>query len=201
MNGLEKILGAISSEAEAEAAKKLDSAKEAARAVEEEATLRAEAEQEKILSAADAEVKNILERAKSAAALNERQVLLNAKQQLIGEVIAGALEKMRRLPREEYFNVILRLAGLHAANEEGFICFSAADKERLPDDFAAALNAALKDAGKAKASLTVSENTADIDGGFILTYGDIEENCSFEALFAEQADELLDAANKVLFAE
>jgi len=34
MNGLEKILGAISSEAEAEAALKLSAAKEAARAVE-----------------------------------------------------------------------------------------------------------------------------------------------------------------------
>lgn len=199
MSGLEKILGVITSEAEAEAGQKLEAAKKAARAVEEEASLKAKTESERILAAAEADARNILERAKSAAALSERQLLLNTKQQLIGEVTAGALEQMKKLPDEDYFAVILRLAAAHSDNAPGVIRFSAADLGRLPENFAASLKAALKVAGKENASLNISDDAADIDGGFVLIYGDIEENCSFDALFAEQADVLLDVANRVLF--
>ncbi len=40
----------------------------------------------------------------------------------------------------------------------------------------------------------------NIDNGFILAYGGIEENCSIEAMFAEKRDELRDQVRKILFA-
>ena len=58
------------------------------------------------------------------------------------------------------------------------------------------LNAALKEKG---AVLTVSEDTRDIDGGFVLTYGGIEENCSFEALFDSAHEVLQDKVQEILF--
>ena len=199
MSGLEKILGVISSEADAEAAEKIDAAKAAAEEAKKAASQRAEAESGRILAAANAEAQNILDRAKSAAALSERQALLNAKQSLISSVTEEALRQMKSLPDQEYFDVVLRLAGIHGENLPGMIRFSAADLKRLPQDFAGRLDAVLKAAGKTEASLKISDAAADIDGGFILIYGDIEENCTFEALFAEQADDLLDVANKALF--
>ena len=45
-----------------------------------------------------------------------------------------------------------------------------------------------------------SGETRNIDGGFILIYGGIEENCSIDAMFAEKRDELLDQVRKILFA-
>ena len=54
-------------------------------------------------------------------------------------------------------------------------------------------------AGKPGASLTLDEAPRDIDGGFVLIYGDIEENCSFEALFDAQKDRLQDEVRALLF--
>ena len=48
--------------------------------------------------------------------------------------------------------------------------------------------------------LEISGETRNIDGGFILIYGGIEENCSIDAMFAEKRDELLDQVRKILFA-
>jgi V/A-type H+-transporting ATPase subunit E len=54
-------------------------------------------------------------------------------------------------------------------------------------------------ADKKNASLIISENTVTIDGGFILKYGDVEENCSFDALFSSAKEELSDRVNAILF--
>ena len=61
------------------------------------------------------------------------------------------------------------------------------------------LNAALVAGGKEGAALTVSSETRDIDGGFVLTYGGIEENCSFDALFDSAHEMLQDKVQEILF--
>lgn len=40
-----------------------------------------------------------------------------------------------------------------------------------------------------------------IDGGFLLLYGGIEENCTFRALFDDKREELQDLTNQILFAD
>ena len=82
---------------------------------------------------------------------------------------------------------------------EGKILFSKTDTERLPKDFADTLAAALEKSGKEGAKLTVSGETRDIDGGFVLTYGGIEENCSFDALFDSAHEMLQDKVQEILF--
>ena len=47
--------------------------------------------------------------------------------------------------------------------------------------------------------LKVSENTVDIPSGFILSYGEIEENCSIDALINEKRDVLEDKLNSLFF--
>ena len=44
-------------------------------------------------------------------------------------------------------------------------------------------------------SLTVSGETRRMEGGFVLVYGGVEENCSFRALFDSRKDELQDKVN------
>ncbi len=48
-------------------------------------------------------------------------------------------------------------------------------------------------------SLELDSEPADISDGFILKYGDIEENCTFDAIFDAKRDELRDLVNKNLF--
>ena len=67
------------------------------------------------------------------------------------------------------------------------------------ENFADTLNAALVAGGKEGAALTVSSETRDIDGGFVLTYGGIEENCSFDALFDSAHEMLQDKVQEILF--
>ena len=47
--------------------------------------------------------------------------------------------------------------------------------------------------------LEISKDTVNIDGGFILKYGNIEINSSIDALFEENKDELIDVVNKMFW--
>ena len=81
-------------------------------------------------------------------------------------------------------------------DKDGKICFSKKDLDRIPSDFEAKASDIAKEKG---GSLTVDKEPADIADGFILKYGDIEENCTFDAIFEAKRDELRDLVNKNLF--
>ena len=67
----------------------------------------------------------------------------------------------------------------------------------MKEDFDERLRQVLSD--KPSAVLKVSKETAAIFGGFLLVYGDIEENCSFDALFSAVRENLQDKVNSLLF--
>ena len=66
--------------------------------------------------------------------------------------------------------------------------------KQIPDKAKAGL-AALP----AGCSLTLGKTPRAMDGGFILVYGGVEENCSFSALFASRKEALQDSVQKILF--
>lgn len=197
MTGLEKILKHIE-----------DDAKAAANAVKTQADMdaaqiiaAAEAEKEskcaQIVQKSKSEVSAFLNRAESAALLQEKKLILNTKQQIIADVIEKAKVSLSGLSDEEYFEIIIQMVKKHALSRQGEILFSKSDKKRVPDKFNATLKKTL--AEKEDALLTVSEQTCDIDGGFVLIYGDVEENCSFDALFLAARESLQDKVNALLF--
>ena len=47
--------------------------------------------------------------------------------------------------------------------------------------------------------LALSSQTCEIDGGFLLVYGGIEENCSFAAMFAAEKESLQDKVHTLMF--
>lgn len=135
------------------------------------------------------------QRAQSAAQLSRRKKLLEAKQTLIGETLQLALQQAKALPAENYFSALIGMAARAAHAGEGEMRLGEKDLARLPADFESRLNAALS----APAHLKVSARPAELDGGFILDYNGIEENNSFDAVFAAKHDELQDAVCRVLF--
>lgn len=195
MTGLEKIIGQIRSESDAAAAKTIAAAKAQADQILDEAKKQAQAECDRIEHDAAADVADRLARAKSAAELQKRKMVLAEKQRLIGEVIEKAKTSLYSLPDEEYFGIIVKMAGKFSLAQEGQIIFSKKDTERLPQGFEATLNAALG----AGAKLAVSNETRNIDGGFVLVYGGVEENCSFTALFDSAHEALQDKVQELLF--
>ena len=107
------------------------------------------------------------------------------------------MDTLKSLPDEEYFDLILKMVSSYAQPQNGQIIFSKRDMERLPADFEQQLNQAIKSRG---GSLTISSANRPIDGGFVLVYGDIEENCTFAAIFSSKHDILQDKVHEFLFA-
>ena len=83
----------------------------------------------------------------------------------------------------------------YAHNDDGEMYFSSKDLKRMPKDFETKLNEHLK-----QGTLKISSKPCEIDAGFILVYGGIEENCSFNALFKAQNDILRDKISAIIFA-
>jgi len=197
MTGFEKIIKAIEGEAKLKADQIISEAKEEAEKIIASAKEEAEKKCSEIAEKPAYEVKAILDRANSGAALIKRQTILNAKQQAINDVIEKAKLKLTGLPDKDYFDIIIKLVKKHAHNQAGTIKFSGKDLKRLPENFDKILNEAVKEIENA--SLSISKESAPIDSGFILVYGDIEQNCSFEALFGYAKEELQDKVNTFLF--
>lgn len=197
MTGLDKIITQIEDDANAAADAILKEgelrAAEIIAAAEEEASKK----QNEILSKAELDVEQMKKRAESAAALRERKRILDAKQQIIRDMIDKAEESILTLSDEAYFELILKMVGKYSLPEGGYILFSAKDKERLPLLFENSLSQAISK--KDGASLTISEDLRNMRGGFILIYGEIEVNCSFEALFSATKDILQDKVASLLF--
>lgn len=196
MTGLEKIIQEILNESQETAARTLDEAARQAKEITELAKRQSEEEKNRILEQAQTEADELLERAKSAAQLEKRKRILSAKQEIIQNVIDRTKESILSLTSEYYFDLILKMAKEHVQPMEGKILFSKTDLNRLPTGFESQLNKAIE---RKEAVLCVAEEAAEIDGGFILIYGGIEENCSLEAIFESRREELVDKVHELLF--
>lgn len=131
-----------------------------------------------------------------AAQQKRRQAALSAKQEVIGEIINEAYERLLNLEDEKYFAVIKKMLEDNVLSEKGEIIFSARDRQRMPKDFEDVIkNAALEKGGE----LVMSDEIRSIDGGFVLVYGGIEENCTFKAMLEASREELHDMVNGKLF--
>ena len=71
-----------------------------------------------------------------------------------------------------------------------------ADLARLPADFEARLCSALSAKGS---TCTLSKEAARIESGIMLVYGDIEVNCTFEAVIESSAEELKAQIGEMIF--
>ncbi|MDF2908493.1 MAG: hypothetical protein K0R34_3814 [Herbinix sp.] len=197
MTGLEKILKAIEAEAQAGADTVIAQAKRESEIIIANAKSEAEAKCSVIAEKSEVDVKAVISRAESAAALQEKKILLDTKQQIISNIIASARKRLDGLSNSDYTNVILSIVGKYAHNKKGKILFSSSDRVRLTDDFPEKLISTL--ANKVGAFLEIAKEEPSFADGFLLVYGDIEENCSFDALFAEEKDILQDKVNSLLF--
>lgn len=196
MTGLEKILADILDEAKAEAEQTVAAAKtEADRIV---GTARAEAgvKADKVGAAAVQDVADIERSRDSALVLQRRQRTLGQKQMLLAETLEKARDSLHALPGGDYFGLLVKLAAKTAQPGEGELLLNDADLARMPKDFENQLAGALP----AGSALKVGGQARPIDGGFVLKYGDVEENCSFAAIFDAREDEFSDLIRDVLFA-
>ena len=195
MNGLEKIAVQIRLQAQQEADAIVD------RAQQEAAGQIAAAETECAQSAAQnadkarAEAETECARAVSAAAAEGRRQLLAEKQEQIAAVLSEARRRLEALPDAEYFALMQKMAVENSQTGDGRLIFSDRDRARMPADFEARLNDALAGRG----TLHIAAEHRPIQSGFVLVYGDIEENCTLEAQLEARREELQDLICRILF--
>ena len=143
---------------------------------------------------ADKKYNDIIARAQSAASLEERKIMLSAKQEIISTMISNTLNSLLNLPDDKYFTLIYKFIERYSLNSDGVISFNKADLKRLPADFADKANAV------SKGVLTLGADPVEIDGGFILSSGGVDVNCSISSLINDNSEKISDSVAQLLFA-
>ncbi len=195
MSGLENIIKHIESTATKTATDMLEKAKADAESIIASGKANAEENAAAITRQGEADANGARKRIQSRADQNLKRYLLQAKQWEIDRTIAAALDKIQAMPDAAYFETILKMVDKYAPAKDGKIRFSEEDLARMPKGFEARINERLD--GRAK--LTLSDEAVRINGGFVLDYGDIEENCSLDVLAESSKEELQDKISQILF--
>ena len=193
MNGIDKITQRIGADTQAEIDRILADAAAQAEAAADKFRTQAEAEDRDLLAKSERAAAEREERLVSAAQMEARKTVLAAKQAVMEETYAKALEKLRNLPEARYVEVLTELLLQAAPHGVGEVLCSAQDRETVGQ---AAVDAAN---GKSGGKLTLSGETAPIQGGFILKDGNVEVNCAFDTLVRLQKAETAGQVAQRLF--
>ncbi len=196
MNGIEKITGRIASDA----AQEIESIQAEARRQAEEITARyagqAERESQELLERGRRSAEERVERLASVAQLEARKLELAAKHEMLSKAYDKALEQLLNLPDQEYTALLADLAVKASSTGQEAVILSQKDRTRFGKQVVTLANEKRKDG-----RLTLSGETRSIQGGLVLSDGDVEVNCTFETLVRLQRGELDREISKLLFGE
>lgn len=190
MTSSEKILAGIAEESKAQADKINSDAEKQAADIIAAAREEAETDAEKIRAEAEKKAELIINSGKSSAELLKRDTALNCRRGLIEKALITVADTVNAYGDKDYFDFLLTLIKKEKLNGKGEVYLSVKDKARDTAAFKSELSAL---------DLTLSDTFADINGGFILKYGDIQINGELSALIHEKRDVLTDELNKALF--
>lgn len=190
MTSSEKILAGIAEESKAQADKINSDAEKQAADIIAAAREEAESEAEKIKAEAEKKAELIINSGKSSAELLKRDTALKCRRGLIEKALITVADTVNAYSDKDYFDFLLTLIKKEKLNGKGEVYLSVKDKARDTASFKSELEAL---------GFTLSDNFADINGGFILEYGDIQINGELSALIHEKRDVLTDELNKALF--
>ena len=227
MNGIEKITARIGQDSQAEIDALLAEAKAQAADITAKARAEAQAAGDEVMAQGRKAAAEREDRLASVAQLECRKAVLAAKQEVIEEAFRLAHKKLLALPQEEYVALLVELAVQASTTGKEKLIFSQADRAKvgkavvtaaneklakavspkLPDEVKDSKAGAILDKVVAGASallngtgmLTLSEETRPMDGGFILSDGAVEVNCTFDTLIRLQRGALAGEVAKVLF--
>ena len=195
MNGIEKIIDRISGDAQAEIDAILAQANDEAAQITAKYEAQAKAEADEILKRGAAAAAEREERLASMAQMEGRKAGLAAKQEVIEEAFALALNKLLALPEDKYVELLAGLVAKASATGKETLIFSAKDRDSVGKKVVEAASAQVTGG-----AFVLSEDTRSINGGFVLSDGAVEVNCSFETLVRLQKAEITGEVSRVLFA-
>ena len=190
MSGLDNIIKEINDDARSVAEKIEAQAKKEADLIIDGAKKKAQEIINKTVAESEKESKSVIARATSRGEVIAKRVMLEEKQNIINATLKNTYESIMSLDIASYFMYMEKILSNRAEKKSGELIMSKRDKDNVTESFIKAA----KEKG-----LSISPNTRDINGGFVLVYGDIEENFSIEDRMREKNDELCDVISNILF--
>lgn len=219
MTGLEKVTGKIIADAEADARMILERAEAECATVREKYAAATEGELERLQEENDRECQSLIIRARSSAAMAQRNALLEARAALLDEAYALAERQIKNLSGEQYLDLLqrmlrsalknqlageeesLRLYGEDIAPAAYEVLLNSRDRETYGEALLTAFSAGYgaKLPARACEKLCLASETAPIDGGLVLRCGPVETNCSLAMLMAENRRATEAGVSRILF--
>lgn len=196
MSGLDEILNIIDEQRIQNEESIIGAANQKAAAIRSEGEQKAQKAYSEQLEKGQTDAKRDFVNACASVDSDMKRKVLDSKVKLIDSAIEATLERLAKLPEDEYFAMLKRLAEQKLRKGSGLISLSANDLKRLPADFETDIRSSSEKLG---GTLEISKKPADISDGFILSYGLISENCSFRAIIESERDEVRDTAAAKLF--
>ena len=192
MDGQQKIIDKILSDATHDAGEMLSEALKKAEALV--AAKQAEADAEYDLSVEEARKagEEVVRRRLTVADLEVKKLLLSAKKQAVDEAFEESLKKLLALPKEEY-TVLVGSMIASAADDGDVVVISENDKNVLTKAFFDKISAKI---GK---KLTLSDTFGNFKGGVMLLGKGVDKNLTFESELALFRDEVEPEVAKIMF--
>lgn len=199
MQGIENITGRIQADAQAEIDRIQADAQAQADKIRAGYTARAQRESADILAKGEKSAQERGARLVSAAEMEARKMTLAAKQEVLDEAFDLALDKLLKLPEDEYIALLAKLAANAARTGHEQIILNQSDRTRFGVKIAAQANELLAAAGRT-GELTLAPQSQPIQGGLLLSDGAVDINCALETLVRLSRTEVTGEVSKLLFA-
>ena len=221
MTGLEKVIGKIIADAEADAGEILDKARAECEEIKAKYTAETDAEIEKLTDECDRECQALIIRARSSAAMAKRNAILEARAKLLDDAYAAAEKQIKSMNGDQYLELLckmlrsslknqlegeaesLRLYGEDISPAAYEVVLNSRDRETYGEKLLAAYRAGYgsKLSPAVLAKLRLAPDAAPIDGGIILRCGPVETNCSLSMLLAANRRETETKVSRILFGD
>lgn len=192
MDGQQKIIDKILSDATHDAGEMLSEALKKAEALVAAKQAEADAEYDISVEEARKAGEEVVRRRLTVADLEEKKLLLSAKKQAVDEAFEESLKKLLALPKEEYTALVGSMIA-SAADDGDVVVISENDKNVLTKAVFDKISAKI---GK---KLTLSDTFGNFRGGVMLLGKGVDKNLTFESELALLRDEVEPEVAKIMF--
>ena len=192
MDGQQKIIDKILSDAKHDAGEMLSEALKKAEALVAAKQSEADAEYDISVEEARKAGEEVVRRRLTVADLEVKKLLLSAKKQAVDEAFEESLKKLLALPKEEYTALVGSMIA-SAADDGDVVVISENDKNVLTKAVFDKISAKI---GK---KLTLSDTFGNFRGGVMLLGKGVDKNLTFESELALLRDEVEPEVAKIMF--
>lgn len=196
MSGLDKIIESINEKSRQQSMSMTENAEAKADKIRFEGQMSAKKIYDESIQKCYEQCKKKFSSSCSSAESLMKKEILEFKSQLIDKVIEYALDSIDSLSDQDYFNMLSDIISRYLKKGRGVLQLGKNDLERLPKNFEKKLN---RLADERSCSIVISSQPVDIKNGFILSFGNISENCEFRVIAESKRDTLRETAAKFLF--